>query len=515
MCPNDIFFCHEDHCPFAKQYQERVLESNVLAQILVMKIMHPDAIIDLAKRYTLCPAEIMLDLTVYSDIIVGDYNYVFDPAVYLKRIFLNQDYSDWILIIDEAHNLYQRGIEYYSPAIKRVEILELIGFHKKTKSKVYKDLLAALERFKELFYTIHEDGELHHEHQQYFEPHLNTQDWQTAFNDYETAFIKYLIYKLKTKLVYPDDPFESLYYSLRHFVTVIKMEGPMYVPNYNAEAGGILKIQCCDPSQHLANRISGFHSVIAMSATLDPIEYYRDILGFTVDRTKTLQLDSPFPTENRKLIIIPGLSTRYKNRNRLYPHYAEIIKEVIILKKGNYIAFLPSFEFLQNINLFLGSINSEKITQQMRMTESDRDSVLESLRNSAEPKLLLAVLGGIFSEGIDFSGDMCIGIIIFSPGLPQITYERELIRRYYENKNGNGFDYAYLYPGINKVIQATGRLIRSYQDKGIVVLVGERFGQEKVNALFPEYWFQKPGDVVFTNSYQKALKDFWDRVDKR
>ena len=514
MCLNEVFFCHEDFCPFAKHYHERLLESNLIAHVLAYNLIYPDTLIEHAKRYSLCPAEVMMDLTAYSDIIVGDYNYVFDPTAYLRRLFQNRDYSDWILIIDEAHNLYQRGMDYFSPAVVRKHILDIISYQRGKKPKVYNNLIKALEKFNKFFEVLQSEGELRHEQLQYYQPHLDKIEWQIAFNDYEAAFIKYQIHKLKHKIFQADDPFESLFYNLRRFTLVIKLEGSMYLPFYDAQNGGILKIQCCDPSEHLESKISGFHSVIAMSATLDPIHYYRQVLGFSDDRTKILQLDSPFPTENRKLLIFPGVSTRYINRHELYPKYAEIINNVINIKKGNYIVFCPSFEFLQNINLFLATAKTEKILQRTIMSEKDRDQVLTYLKDTSQPKLLLAVMGGIFSEGIDFSGDMCIGIIIFSPALPKISYERELIRSYYENNRGNGFEYAYLYPGMNKVIQATGRLIRSHQDKGIVLIVGERFGEERVNTLFPEYWFKKPGDIVFTDSYVEAIQDFWDKIDK-
>jgi DNA excision repair protein ERCC-2 len=513
MCCNDILFCHEDFCPYAKDYLEKLTESNLIHNLLVNKLLSPNQIFDEAKQHRLCPAEVMMDLTLHSDVIVGDYNYVFDPVAVIRRLFMNRDYSDWIVIVDEAHNLYQRGIDYFSPAIRRNEIAELSLRYRKKKSKIYQELVETMQRIESVIDVMHHEGEIHHADQQYFELQLDKKVWQNLFDEYESTFIKYVIYKIKQKILLPEDPFEKIYYGLRRFIGVVKLEGHMYVPFYNAAAGGELKIQCCDPSEHLSMRIEGFHAVIAMSATLDPMQYYCNVLGFRNERTRQLQLDSPFPTENRKLIIVPGLSTRFKNRQQLYPQYAQIIEKVLKIKEGNYIAFFPSFEFLQNVNILLPLIKSEKVIQRPSMNQTDRDILLQKLTDVSNPKLLLAVMGGIFAEGVDFSGDMCIGIIIFSPALPQVNFERELIRRYYDDKNSEGFDYAYLYPGINKVIQSMGRLIRSYQDKGIIILVGERFAEDKVNALFPEYWFQKPGDIVITNSYEKVIKDFWRRAN--
>ncbi|MCK4753657.1 MAG: ATP-dependent DNA helicase, partial [Calditrichia bacterium] len=260
--------------------------------------------------------------------------------------------------------------------------------------------------------------------------------------------------------------------------------------------------------------INKFHSVIAMSATLDPITYYRDILGFPEENTHLLEVSSPFSTRNRQIVILPHISTYYRDRTNLYERYADIVKDVISIKEGNYIVFCPSFEFIHNVILYLGKAKSEIIPQRRQMTENDRNYILSELRESDTPKLLLAVMGGIFSEGVDFSGDMCIGVIIFSPALPQITFERELIRQYYENKRGNGFNYAYLYPGINKVIQSVGRLIRSQQDKGIIVLAGERFAEDEINQLFPDYWFELEGDVVVTEEFKETIQTFWQRFDE-
>ena len=513
MCANEIFFCHEDFCPFAKEYPERLTESNILSELLEKKLLHPHFVFEQARNKFLCPAEVLLDLTVYADLVVGDYNYVFDPSAFLRRLFLHKDYSDWILIIDEAHNLYQRGIDYFSPLLRRRLFSDLIKIYKSKKIKIYQNLLIGLKDIFSLLESIHKEGEIHFESRQFFEVQLDTFAWNKAFANYETAFIKYLIYKVKKKMILQDDPFEQIYFIMRRFVQVAQLQGASFIPFYNAEDGGILKIQCCDPSEHLGNRISGFHSVIGMSATLDPINYYQNVLGFPHEQTNLMQLDSPFPTQNRKLIVIPDISTKFSKRSLQYPNYAHIIENIIKLKPGNYIAFFPSFEFLQNTNLFLGRIKSEKILQRTGMSEVERDHVLQKLKQQTEPKLLLAVMGGIFSEGVDYSGDMCIGVIIFSPALPKINYERELIRQYYENKNNNGFDYAYLYPGMNKVIQAVGRLIRSKQDKGIIVLVGERFAEEKVNELFPDYWFEQKGDVIITDDYEKEIKDFWKRFD--
>jgi DNA excision repair protein ERCC-2 len=311
-----------------------------------------------------------------------------------------------------------------------------------------------------------------------------------------------------------EDPFEAFYYQLRGFVQIAGIQSDEFISYYDAAEKGIIKVICCDPSEHIGIIINKFHSVIAMSATLDPIIYYRDILGFSEKNTQLSEVSSSFSTRNRKIVILPHISTYYRDRINLYNRYADIVKDVISIKKGNYIVFCPSFEFLQNIILYLRNTDSEIISQRRQMTEEERDHILFELKLSETPKLLLAVMGGIFSEGVDFSGEMCIGVIVFSPALPKITFERELIRQHYESKRGHGFNYAYLYPGINKVIQSVGRLIRSQQDKGIIVLAGERFADDEINQLFPDYWFEHEGDVVITENFVETIQSFWQRFDK-
>jgi Rad3-related DNA helicase len=513
MCANDVFFCHEDFCPYAKNYKEKLQQSNLLAEF-ESNLIDPDIVFEKSKENLVCPSEVLFDLTTTADMIVGDYNYIFDPSVYLRRLFFKKEHSDWILIIDEAHNLYQRGMDYFSPEVKCKDIESIKNIYKKKKNAVFLNLVKQLNEFLTLFKLLQKEGESRYEHQRYYLPGLDVQSWQKIFNQFEPAFIKYLIYKVKKKILINDDPLEIIYFKMRRFIQVTKIESDAFIPIFDANDGGILKIQCCDPSEQLGRQIRIFHSVIGMSATLDPLTYYQKVLGFAEDQTDLLSLDSPFSASNRKLIIIPDISTKYKDRKINYPKYAEIVVNVTKIKKGNYIIFFPSFEFLQNVYLFLGNYKGEKILQRIGMGQEERDEILYKFKETQKAKLLLAVMGGVFSEGVDFYGDMCIGVIIFSPGLPQINFERDLIKEYYDKKSDNGFEYAYLFPGLNKVIQSAGRLIRSAQDKGIVVLVGERFAEENINELLPDYWFQNPGDVVITNNYLGEIRSFWKKFNK-
>ncbi len=513
MCLNNVYFCHEAYCPFIKKYKERLLAANVLPDLLQASFIAPEAIKAVGQEHTLCPFEISMDLLNHVDVLIGDYNYVFDPAAQLRRLFAAKDFSDWLLIIDEAHNLYDRGMQYLSPQLSSGHVQNLKNEIAPKKSKIFRDLMRSLQALTAIFDRLSEEGKLHHANQQYFITQLDLPALQDAFRQFEAAFIRYLIYKIRTRKIIIDDPLENFYYAFRRFVKVARFEDAAFVTYFDAQDGGILHIQCCDPSHYLGTIIDRFHSVIAMSATLDPIRFYASVLGFPEDRTQFLQLDSPFPAEHRKLIIVPGISTRYKDRPKSAPEIARVIKDVVALKKGNYLVFFPSFNFLQMVNLFLHDVPAEKILQKPGMKPQERDQILNTLRRTNESHLLLAVMGGVFSEGVDFSGDMAIGVIIVGPALPQVNYARELLRHYYDQFNGQGMEYAYIYPGMNKVIQSVGRLIRSATDKGVVVLIGERFTDEAYNILLPDYWFRRHGDVEITGDYVQAIKEFWQNID--
>ena len=510
MCPNEIHFCHEAFCPYAKDYRQRLTNSNILTDLLENNILTPDNIYSAAAELQLCPFEVSLDLSFNADLIVGDYNYVFDPAVFLRRLFGAKDYSDWIVIIDEAHNLYERGLDYLSPSLERTMIRNLTKWNSKKKSSAHKELVSALKEIDQLFQKIYTEGEIHYASQQYYQIDLNTRDWDDVFSLYEASFLKYLIHNIKKKILIIDDPLEVFYYQLRRFVKISHIQDAAFVPFVNAQDGGILKIQCCDPSNFLGQKIEAFHSVIAMSATLDPINFYEETLGFKEERTEKLLLDSPFPNNNRKIVIVPHISTRYKDRSQNYEKIAAIINEVTAIKRGNYLCFFPSFEFLQNVNLFLSKNHYEKLIQKAGMHETEKENILSLLKTGNNAYLLLSVIGGIFSEGVDYFGEMAIGVIVISPALPKINFERELLRSYYETHKNAGFEYAYIYPGMNKVIQSAGRLIRSFSDKGVLLLIGSRFAEEKFNELFPEYWYNKKGDVVISEQYGSELKSFWE-----
>ena len=366
MCANDIFFCHEEHCAYAKDYRGRLEETGLLNQILEQKLITADYVYEQAVTKQLCPFELNVDVNLNCDVVVGDYNYVFDPAVQLRKLFLKTDYSDWILIIDEAHNLYERGRQYLSPQLRRRQVGVLSDSLKRKKDKVFTALKKALAEVDKLFQHLQQEGEVHFANKQYFEADLNSATWKDTFSFFEAAYISYLIHKIRKGTVIIDDPIETFYFTLRRFVQMTRFKEAALVSYYDAGEGGILNIQCCDPSLYLSETIDRFHTVIAMSATLDPINYYKEVLGFPDYRTETLQLDSPFAKENRRIIILPHISTRFKDRMVSYPKIAEVIKETIATKKGNYLVFFPSYDFCKMLNIYPAKYNGRKNNSKTR-----------------------------------------------------------------------------------------------------------------------------------------------------
>jgi DNA excision repair protein ERCC-2 len=303
----------------------------------------------------------------------------------------------------------------------------------------------------------------------------------------------------------------DFFYQFNRFCNVLVIGGEefSYILD-RSQDGHILKILCKDPSRQLGSRIDGFHSVIAMSATLAPIPFYRDVLGFPPDRTDLVEYPSPFPPENRKIMVVPEVSTKYHERSRYLDKTASIIGSVAKKRPGNYFVFFPSFQYLREVRNRLDVPSYEIISQEEFMAEEERKGILEKLKEPGN--LILAIQGGIFAEGVDYPGEMLIGAIIVGPGLPKVSFEQELIKEHYQNKYERGFDYAYLYPGMNRVVQSAGRVIRSEDDVGIIVLLDKRFSTPYYSSLFPKSWYNDSPAELISYDYEKDLEEFWDSL---
>lgn len=510
ICLNDQVICHEEFCPYARDYMEKLSDGSIIEELLAKKLITPQMIRYVARRKIICPFELSLDLALLVDVIIGDYNYVFDPGVYLKRFFFETKYDDFILIIDEAHNLYSRGREYYSPKITQDHVQSLMYRCEQQIAPVYRDFRKVLLKIDGIFKAFADDKSNINKENSKFLIELDPKQFAQIKDEFDSLMLDYLIYKKINAIVIPTDPFDDFYYSFRKFQNVLSIRGGEFAYIYDESADSPqLKILCKDPSNQLKKRLEGFYSAIAMSATLEPLTFYRDVLGFP-ESASCRSYPSPFPAENQKIIIDPRVSTRFNHRAGSYEIIADTISQVISLRPGNYFAFFPSFDYLEKVYEHLYMTNIAVIAQARYMKEKSRSEVLKQLRDPTQNTLVLAVQGGIFSEGVDYSGEMLVGAFVIGPALPAYTFEQELLKQYYQETYGKGFEYGYLYPGMNRVIQSVGRVIRSETDIGMILLIGQRFATAYYNSLFPRYWYRtSPFELVSQNPVEDVMA-FWE-----
>jgi DNA excision repair protein ERCC-2 len=510
-CLNEVYYCHDSVCDFARDYAGKLERFGVVDTLLDLPVIEPETCAQMGQRYRVCPFELSLDVGLEADVIIGDYNYVFDPVAALRRFFQETPYDDCVLIIDEAHNLYARGREYYSPVLRQQRLRQLLAHCADQPARLFRDFetfFRALETlFSHLYETALETPPLGG--QTLVEPPLAL--FADLRQQLEALMVDYAIYRRRSGHVPGGDAVQDFYYAFQRLCDVLALGGEEFSYVYYHQADdAAFKILCKDASRFLHQRLAGFHSVIAMSATLTPFEFYQDVLGFPPERTFAVEFASPFPPENRQILVVPSVSTTYRNRQREAPNVARIIDTIVAQRQGNYVVFFPSFEALRQVRPWLRSTDNGVLTQTQSMTEADRAAVLDALRREgSESLLLLAVHGGIFAEGVDYPGAMLIGVIIVGPGLPRMDAEQELIRAYYEEHYGRGFAYAYLYPGMNRVVQSAGRVIRSETDVGIIALVGKRFTYTNYTALFPRYWYTHSPRELIARDYARTLRKFW------
>ncbi|MHA2333795.1 MAG: helicase C-terminal domain-containing protein [Candidatus Hodarchaeales archaeon] len=329
---------------------------------------------------------------------------------------------------------------------------------------------------------------------------------------------QYFIWKNKNA-VNPsrDDPVEKFYHAFNRFYTVLKISQGQEEFKYYAVGGhyGSLSILCLNPSRFLNKRIKGFWNCTIISATLLPAEFYKKVLGMPVD-TQILVTLSPFPTKNRKVVVIPEVSTLYRERKKDAKKIAWIMKSIANLYPGNYFAFFPSFDYMKMVEEELKGIKlkgTRLLIQDRIMSDRSRKEFLEKMATSKEGLLCLGVLGGIFSEGVDYSGELLMGTFLVGPGLPAFNFENQLIKQHFDGKyKREGWKFAYLYPGMNRVIQAAGRPIRTMEDKGIIVLMGKRLATREYSRLFPRDWYKTLPEELVTEDYLGKISKFWQSL---
>ncbi|MCB2312526.1 ATP-dependent DNA helicase [Clostridium tagluense] len=491
--------CNPEQCKFAKGHFDRVNEA--LQDILENENTFSREVIEIySNKYNICPFEFSLDLTIWSDCVICDYNYVFDPRVYLKRFFMDNN-GDYTILVDEAHNLVDRAREMFSCEFHKKPLLELKKEIKGRQDNLYKVLNKLNALMLSMKKMCNEDG--------YYKQNSQPEDIYNLLNKL-TKILEIWLTKNEKSEVY--DKFLDLYFNSLSFIRISELYDDKYITYVECtEDDVVLKMFCLDPSKLLREASKRGKSVVFFSATLLPLLYFKEILGGKKEDYH-LTLDSPFNKKNIKVMIAKDISTKYKYRENSYSKIVEYIHAVINAKNGNYMVFFPSYKYMEVVSdIFVLKYPQIKVRIQTNfMTEDAREAFLQNFSNVDSENILgFGVLGGIFSEGIDLKGDRLIGAIVIGVGLPMICFEKEIIVEYYDKKSKCGYEYSYMYPGMNKVLQAAGRVIRTEEDRGTVLLIDDRFLEQRYRRLFPKQW----DDFIRINSSEDARKkvcEFWE-----
>ncbi len=490
--------CNPDACPYAKGHFDRVNDA-VYDLISRTDDLSRETIEEQARRYKVCPFELSLDVSVWTDGVICDYNYVFDPNAHLKRFFSESGSGDYIFLIDEAHNLVERGREMYSATLYKEEFLSL----KRDVKNLNRKLAGKLDAANRVFLELKKECES-----------------CEILESVSTLVIKLM--NLLTEMENFLEEFREgdiregvldLYFRVRDFLNIYDILDENYVIYSELEPDGRFKVKlyCINPAANLQEYLEQGNSTVFFSATLLPIHYYKKLLSVEKE-DYAVYAESSFPRENRLLLIGRDVSTRYTQRSReMYRRIASYIRTAAVSKKGNYLAFFPSYRFMEDVYDAFSETGCDMdvILQSQSMGEEERETFLEEFRSGREKSLIgFCVMGGIFAEGIDLAEDRLIGAIIVGPGIPQVCNDREIIKGYFDKRGMDGFDYAYLYPGMNKVLQSAGRVIRTENDRGTILLLDDRFLQRKYREMFPREWNNwKACDAGNAEEY---MRRFWE-----
>ena len=500
MCLCAEMECNPVHCPYAKGHYDRVNDA-VFGLLQKEDFFTREVLLEQAREYQVCPFEMSLDVASWVDDIICDYNYVFDPNVYLKRFFAEGIRGDYIFLIDEAHNLVERSREMYSATLRKEDFLSVRKIMKRYQPKLDKDfnkcnwILLDYKRECENYKVYQDIGS-------FIFALMNLASGLDEFLQRSTEFPE-------RKEV------SEFYFAVRNFLNMYERVDEHYViyGEHTAEGGFLLKLYCVDPSLNLQECIDKGNAAIFFSATFLPIRYYKSLLSTKQDNY-AVYAETAFTEDQSLLLLGRDVSSRYTRRNQdEYRRIAEYIRKTGQAQKGNYMVFFPSYKMMQEVYEVFEGLNCgemETCMQVSGMKEEEREAFLGQFAAEHERSFLaFCVMGGIFGEGIDLKNEQLIGAVVVGTGLPQISNEREILMRYYDERSGEGFDYAYRYPGMNKVLQAAGRVIRTVDDSGVILLLDDRFTRREYESLFPKEWERRSSCTV--ESVSGYLDAFWEQ----
>jgi Rad3-related DNA helicase len=508
--------CNPEACPYAKGHYDRINDA-IYDLLTGTDSFDRETLIEYAGKHTVCPFEMALDMSLFADAIICDYNYVFDPFVHLKRFFADGRTHDYVFLVDETHNLLDRGRDMYSAVLRKESFLDL----KKTIGEFHPAIAKHLDKCNKALLELKrrcDDCCVYSTIDSFLQP----------LNRLSSIMSQYL-----------EDHSEGpcredillFYFEISRFLTIYDYLDDHYViyGEYADNGDFLIRLACIDPSTNLAACMDRGISSVLFSATLLPIQYYKKLLGGT-DEDYEIYAKSVFDPSKLGVFIGRDVSSRYTQRGYdMYYRVAEYIDNVIKVKGGNYLVFFPSHQFLYEVyeiydEEFFDPDTTELLAQSSFMTEKSREEFLGRFSQGndmdlsqiinmdievVEDKNVLGfcVMGGIFSEGIDLKYDSLIGVVVVGCGIPMVCNEREIIRQYFEQKGLDGFDYAYRFPGMNKVLQAAGRVIRTEEDKGVALLLDDRFMESRYRSLFPREWQTCKG--VLTQTVNNEIAQFW------
>lgn len=515
--------CNPQNCPYAKGHFDRVNDA-VFELLQASDLFTREEILAQARKHRVCPFELSLDVATWCDNILCDYNYVFDPNVYLKRFFQDSSKEKYLFLVDEAHNLVDRSREMYSATLYKEDILAV----KKIMKPHNQAIARTLDKCNKAMLDFKRECE-----------NYSVCESVGVLTFYLMRLVSQMEEFFEKPREFPDKKTVlDFYFELRNFVNIYDLVDENYVIYDEMQEDGrfMIKLFCVDPSKNLQKCIDKSVSTIFFSATLLPINYYKRLLS-TKEDNYAIYAQSTFDETQRLLAFGRDVSTKYTRRGPAeYEKIARYIRAAIRSKKGNYMVFFPSYKMMQDVydvfvrverecdtrngvavsdepNIAEESLEESLtiIMQHSNMNEAEREEFLQAFEQEDGGTLVaFCVMGGIFGEGIDFKNDRLIGAVIVGTGLPQISNEREILKQYYDKQGLSGFDYAFRYPGINKVLQAAGRVIRTQEDRGIIVLLDERFLQSDYNALYPREW--KNRIVGNVETVDAEICKFWENT---